>query len=141
MQNKKESESEFEDSIKDHQPDVIKGSTKLAKSTDYTFNSWQDLERKLEQPQSFLNIKQDEPTPWSGFKDLVLGQRFLNARLSPTPKKQLQSQHVKQETWSDSQVKIVSDLIKEANALMEMFNQVAMLLGPGEVHRIKEFNC
>lgn len=30
-------------------------------------------------------------------------------------------------------MKIVSDLITEANALLEMFDQVAMLLGPGKI--------
>lgn len=53
------SESEFEDSIKDdHQPDVIKESVKRTKPTDATFNSWHDLdfpEPKLELPRSFTD--------------------------------------------------------------------------------------
>lgn len=80
----------------------------------------------------------------------MLGQRFLNARLSPVPQRYARTT-TKQVTWSDSQVKgciflrsfarkllffflslilVVSELIHEASALIEMFDQVAMLLGP-----------
>lgn len=58
----------------------------------------------------------------------MLGQRFLNARLSPFPQRSGRS-NVKHVTWSEPQVKIVNDLMQEANALMDMFDQVAMLLG------------
>lgn len=109
------SDSEFEDSItEDHQPDVIKGSVKRKNNPDATFNSWHDLDfpqQKVELPKSFFS---DGPTPWSNFNDLVLGQRFLNARLSPMVQRN-QRPNMKQVTWSDSQVKVVTDLIKEAN--------------------------
>ena len=73
------------------------------------------------------------PTPWSNFESLVLGQRFLNARLSPVPER-ISRPKV---TWSDSQIKIVNDLMSEATALMDMFDQVAMLLGPDiKLHKI-----
>lgn len=129
----KDSESEYEDSIhEDHhqQPDILKGSVKRPKTSDATFSSWHDLDfpdEKVELPRTYFT---DGPTPWSNYKDLVLGQRFLNARLSPIPQRQPSRPNVKQVTWSDSQVKVVSDLIQEANALLEMFDQVSMLLGP-----------
>lgn len=59
----------------------------------------------------------------------MLGTRFLNARLSPIPPRVFRPD-MKQVTWSDSQIKIVNELMSEANALMDMFDQVAMLLGP-----------
>jgi hypothetical protein len=60
---------------------------------------------------------------------LVLGTRFLNARLSPIPQR-IYRPDTKQVTWSDTQKKIVNDLMNEANSLLEMFDQVALLLGP-----------
>lgn len=112
---KKDSDSEFEDSItEDLQPDVIKGSAKRPKNPNATFNSWHDLDfpqEKVELPKSYFT---DGPTPWSNFNDMVLGQRFLNARLSPIQQRH-QRPNMKQVTWSDSQVKVVTDLIKEAN--------------------------
>ena len=119
---KKNSDSEYEDSIHE---DASKTNAKRPKKTDATFNSWHDLdfpEDKFELPRTYFT---DGPTPWSNFQDLVLGQRFLNARLSPAPQRTTGS-NSNQITWSDSQVKIVTDLIKEANALMDMFDQVAM---------------
>lgn len=121
-----DSDSEFEDdSI---QENVIKKHHE-SKRNATTFDSWHDLKHtkeKIELPRSYFS---DGPTPWSNFQDCVFSQRFLNARLSPIPQKAAQA-NLRQETWSDSQVKVVSDLIKEANALMNMFDQVAMLLGP-----------
>jgi hypothetical protein len=67
--------------------------------------------------------------PFFSQTDLVLGQRFLNARLSPVPQR-VHRPNLKQVTWSDAQVKIVNDLMQEATALMDMFDQVAMMLGP-----------
>jgi hypothetical protein len=63
------------------------------------------------------------------FLDLVLGQRFLNSRLSPVHSREFRFGH-KQITWSESQIKILNDLMDEASALIDMFDQVAMLLGP-----------
>lgn len=42
-------------------------------------------------------------------------------------------------TWSESQIKIVNDLVQEANALIAMFDQVAMLLGPDiSLHNVSD---
>lgn len=132
----KNSDSEYEDSIQDAQPDVVQASVKRAKHEDSTFNSWQDVDRfsaKSEMSNSFVA---EGPTPWSNFQDLVLGQRFLNARLSSNQKFCRQASF-RQAAWTDSQVKVVRDLISEANALMDMFDQVAMLLGPDiELHNV-----
>lgn len=131
---RQDSDSEFEDSIQDD----VKSSE--LKSSDATFNSWHDLkhsEEKVELPRSFFA---DGPTPWANFHDLVLGRRFLNARLSPTTHRDSRA-NFKQVTWSESQVKIVKDLIKEANSLMDMFDQVAMLLGPDvKLHNVSGLN-
>lgn len=129
MKSHKDSDSEYEDSIQDDlQPDVVKASVKRSKG-DTTFNSWHDLDgydTKIELPKSYFA---EGPTPWSNFHDLVLGQRFLNARLGAHPQRNARP-NFKPAAWSDSQTKIVNDLIREANALMDMFDQVAMLLGP-----------
>lgn len=126
----KGSDSEFEDSIKeDHQPDVIKGSAKRSKQPEATFNSWHDLEFNDEKSKLSRNYFANGPAPWSNFKDLVLGQKFLNARLYPSPHRR-QHANFEQAAWADSQLKVVTDLMKEANALIDMFDQVAMLLGP-----------
>lgn len=50
-------------------------------------------------------------------------------RLSPTPLRHPRP-NSKRVTWSDKQHKIVTDLVSEANALMNIFDQVTMLLGP-----------
>lgn len=138
---KADSDSEYEDSIHEdyvkQQPDIIKASMQ-PKNVDSTMNSWQDLDfpnNKPELPRTFFT---DGPTPWSNFKDLVLGNRFLNARLSPIPMRERRP-NKKEVTWSDSQVRVVSDLINEANALMDMFDQVAMLLGPDiKLHNVSD---
>ena len=146
----KDSDSELEDSIQDdnikkQQPDIISGSMKHKPSRqgadgDSTFDSWHDIdfpenEERPELPRSYFT---DGPTPWSNFHDMVLGQRFLNTRLSPVPPRHHRP-NLKQVTWSDSQLKVVSDLIEEANLLMEMFDQVAMLLGPDiKLHNVSE---
>lgn len=132
-----DSDSEFEDSIKDDlQPDVIRGSVKRPKHSDTTFNSWQDLKAPAEKVELPRNYFADGPTPWANFQDLVLGQRFLNARLPSAPQRQFHSS-MQQVSWSDSQAKVVGDLIREANALLEMFDQVAMLLGPDiKLHKV-----
>lgn len=135
----KSSDSEYEDSIQGDftsQETVINGAKKkIKKVTNVTVNSWNDLnfeEEKVELPRNYF-IEQGGPTPWSNFESLVLGQRFLNARLSPVPERMTRAKV----TWSDSQLKIVNDLMQEASALMDMFDQVAMLLGPDiKLHKI-----
>lgn len=105
-----------EDSLQDvRQSDVIKKKAKLLKRPDAKFGL----------PRSYFT---DGPTPWSNFHDMVLGQRFLNARLSPIP--QHSRRFLEQATWNEPQLQIVTELMKEANSLLEMFDQVAMLLGP-----------
>lgn len=122
---KENSDSEFEDSIQEYlHHDDTKRNGKSPAEKDATFNSWHDLDfpkEKFHLPRSHIT---DGPTPWSNFHDLVLGQRFLNARLSTVPRNL--HPNSKQVTWSDSQAKIVTDLINEANALLDIFDQVAM---------------
>lgn len=129
---RKGSDSEFEDSIQGDSDDE-KMKSKLAKLGSATFNSWHDLDfprEKVELPRSYFN---DGPTPWSNFQDLALGQRFLNARLNG----EFSRSNMKTVAWSDSQLKIVGDLMKEANALLDMFDQVSMLLGPDiKLHKV-----
>ncbi|CRL07426.1 CLUMA_CG020396, isoform A [Clunio marinus] len=130
---------EVDDIVHDFQPDVVKGNIKRDKRpSSVTVNSWHDLEFPDENVELPRNYFTEGPTPWSNFHDLMLGQRFLNARLSPLPSRHQQS-NVNQVIWNDSQVRIVSDLIQEAKALMDMFDQVAMLLGPDiKLHYVSE---
>lgn len=68
----------------------------------------------------------------------MLGNQFLNNRLSPIPPRERRP-NLKQVTWSDSQIRVVSELMNEANALMDMFDQVAMLLGPDiKLHNVSD---
>lgn len=123
----KGSDSEYEDSI--HEDSKIRDKKEGAEKSSETFNSWHDInfpERKVELPKSYFA---EGPTPWSNFKDLVLGDKFLSARFSPNHPKTL-VQNFNQTTWSEPQLKIVNDLVQESRALMDLFDQVAMLLGP-----------
>ncbi|CAH1728665.1 unnamed protein product [Chironomus riparius] len=130
----KTSDSEYEDSIQGDYDD--KSSSKTKKSKESTFNSWNDLDfeaQKVELPRNYFI--ESGPTPWSNFESLVLGQRFLNARLSPVPER-ISRPKV---TWSDTQIKVVNDLMSEATALFALFDQVAMLLGPDiKLHNISD---
>lgn len=127
---KHDSDSEFEDSIQeDLKHRSAKASMKPSSPPDATFNSWYGMDvpvKKFELPKSYFH---DGPTPWSNFKDLVLGQRFLNARLSVAPMARSMN-NFQQAAWSEPQIRLVNELLAEAQALMEMFDQVAMLLGP-----------
>lgn len=138
-------DSEFEDSIHE---EIIIPRNKNVNTPGSTVNSWNGLNYPLEEKVELSkNYFSEGPTPWSNFQginyfllllspkkycnfiDLVLGTRFLNTRLSPVPM-QTYRPDPKQVTWSDSQKKIMNDLMNEANSLLEMFDQVAMLLGP-----------
>jgi hypothetical protein len=129
----RESESEYEEIHEEiYKPRVMRPRERAApkEKSDDAYNNWHDLDfpqSKVELPRSYFT---EGPTPWSNFQDLILGQRFLNARLSPIQPRQPPLPGQRHVTWSESQVKLVNDLIREANALLDMFDQVAMLLGP-----------
>lgn len=144
----KDSDSELEDSIQDdivkkHQPDIIAGSIKHKSAQNgadggSTFDSWHDIDFPENEDRPELPRTYFTDGTWSSFHNMVLGQRFLNTRLSPIPQRHHRP-NLKQVNWSDLQLKIVSDLIDEANLLMEMFDQVAMLLGPDiKLHNVSE---
>ncbi|KAG5670917.1 hypothetical protein PVAND_001146 [Polypedilum vanderplanki] len=144
INSKKNSESEYEDSIQednDYSTATVikKANSKRHHELDSTFNSWNDLnydDEKVELPRS--SFVEGGPTPWSNFTDLVLGNRFLNARLSPVPPR-IHRPNLKQVTWNDAQVKIVNDLMQEATALLDVFDQVAMMLGPDiKLHNVSD---
>lgn len=132
---RKDSDSDYEEIHEE--PKVIKPRPKPpSKENGAAYNSWHDLDfpdQKVELPRNYFT---EGPTPWSNFQDLILGRRFLNARFSPTQPRPQQFQplhhqaHARHVTWSEPQVKIVNDLVREANGLLDMFDQVAMLLGP-----------
>lgn len=67
--------------------------------------------------------------PWSDYREMLIGQRLANMRLSPLPPKRAT---IKKKTvsWSDTQERAVTELISEASALMDAFDEVSMLLGP-----------
>lgn len=68
-------------------------------------------------------------TPWSDYREMLIGQRLANMRLSPLPPKRTTLKK-KTVSWSDAQERAVTDLISEAAAMMDAFDQVSMLLGP-----------
>ncbi|XP_058452123.1 uncharacterized protein LOC131430884 isoform X2 [Malaya genurostris] len=138
------------DSIKDqHTPDLLTGSSKDSGLNKVkipeppTFNSWQNLDFSDEESEHYVARELPRRTigegtkPWAEFKDLVIGSRLANMRLSPVlPRKPRPNK--KTVTWSDTQHRAVSNLIHEATALVDMFDQVSMLLGPDiKLHAVK----
>lgn len=67
--------------------------------------------------------------PWSDYRDMLIGQRLANMRLSPLPPKR-PTLKKKTVSWSDTQERAVAELISEASAMMDAFDEVSMLLGP-----------
>ncbi|XP_058840009.1 uncharacterized protein LOC131695490 [Topomyia yanbarensis] len=130
------------DSIKDQNtPDLLTGSSKDAVPNRSkfleppTFSSWQNLDFSDEESEQYVARELPRRTlgegnqPWAEFKDLVIGSRLANMRLSPVqPRKPRPDK--KTVTWSDTQHRAVSNLLHEATALVDMFDQVSMLLGP-----------
>lgn len=56
-------------------------------------------------------------------------ERMANMRLSPIPPR-MKSYKKKTVTWSDSQQKSVTKLLSEASALINIFDQLSIILGP-----------
>ncbi|EDS31627.1 conserved hypothetical protein [Culex quinquefasciatus] len=137
-------ESHSSDSIKEHNtPDLLAGSSQEQsshKSSRFleppTFSSWQNLDFSDEESDHYVARELPRRTfsegnrPWAEFKDLVIGNRLANMRLSPIPPRKPRAPNKKTVTWSDTQHRAVSDLLHEATALVDMFDQVSMLLGP-----------
>lgn len=62
-------------------------------------------------------------------------------RLSPVLPRRRRP-NLKTVTWSDSQQRAVNELITEASALIDMFDQVSMLLGPDiNLNDVKHINA
>ncbi|XP_055645631.1 uncharacterized protein LOC129782511 [Toxorhynchites rutilus septentrionalis] len=100
-----------------------------------TYNSWQNLDFSDEESDHYVARELPRRTvgegdrPWAEFKDLVIGSRLANMRLSPiTPRRARPNK--KTVTWSDTHRQAFSELLQDANALVDMFDQVSMLLGP-----------
>nr|XP_029723256.1 uncharacterized protein LOC109403871 [Aedes albopictus] len=130
------------DSIKEQPtPDLLAGSSQDAAQhkprflEPPAFNSWQNLDFSDEESEQY--VPRDLPRrsigegsrPWAEFKDMVIGSRLANMRLSPIPPRRPRP-NKKTVTWSDTQHRAVSDLLHEATALVDMFDHVSMLLGP-----------
>uniref|UniRef100_A0A1Q3FSL8 Uncharacterized protein n=1 Tax=Culex tarsalis TaxID=7177 RepID=A0A1Q3FSL8_CULTA len=137
-------ESHSSDSIKEHNtPDLLAGSSQdqsAHKTSRFleppTFSSWQNLDFSDEESDHYVARELPRRTtsegnrPWADFKDLVIGNRLANMRLSPVPPRKPRAPNKKTVTWSDTQHRAVSELLQEATALVDMFDQVSMLLGP-----------
>uniref|UniRef100_A0A182PA69 Uncharacterized protein n=1 Tax=Anopheles epiroticus TaxID=199890 RepID=A0A182PA69_9DIPT len=101
-----------------------------------TFAAWQNLDFSDEESESYVPRELprrpigEGDRPWAEFKDLVVGSRVANMRLSPVPPRKPRAPNQKTVTWSDRQHRAVSKLINEASALVDMFDHVSMLLGP-----------
>lgn len=130
------------DSIKEQPtPDLLAGSSQDAgqhKSRFLeppTFSSWQNLDFSDEESEHYVprelprRVVGEGNRPWAEFKDMVIGSRLANMRLSPIPPRRPHP-NKKTVTWSDTQHRAVSDLLHEATALVDMFDHVSMLLGP-----------
>ncbi|XP_062555407.1 uncharacterized protein LOC134220372 [Armigeres subalbatus] len=130
------------DSIKEQPtPDLLAGSSQDATQhkprllEPPTFNSWQNLDFSDEESEHYVPRELPRRSigegnrPWAEFKDMVIGSRLANMRLSPIPPRRPRP-NKKTVTWSDTQHRAVSDLLHEATALVDMFDHVSMLLGP-----------
>ncbi|XP_050069921.1 uncharacterized protein LOC126558030 [Anopheles maculipalpis] len=101
-----------------------------------TFAAWQNLDFSDEESESYAPRELPRRSigegnrPWAEFKDLVIGSRVANMRLSPIPPRRPRAPNQKTVTWSDRQHRAVSKLINEASALVDMFDHVSLLLGP-----------
>ncbi|XP_053658204.1 uncharacterized protein LOC128707277 [Anopheles marshallii] len=101
-----------------------------------TFAAWQNLDFSDEESESYVPRELprrpigEGDRPWAEFKDLVIGSRVANMRLSPVPPRRPRAPNQKTVTWSDRQHRAVSKLINEASALVDMFDHVSLLLGP-----------
>ncbi|XP_055589421.1 uncharacterized protein LOC129741699 isoform X1 [Uranotaenia lowii] len=99
------------------------------------FNAWQNLDFSDEECENYIGRELprrsvgDIDRPWNDFKDLILGRRIANMRLSPIPPRKHRP-NKKTVTWSDTQRRAVSELVEGATALMDMFDEVSLLLGP-----------
>ncbi|XP_055523568.1 uncharacterized protein LOC129717576 [Wyeomyia smithii] len=109
-----------------HKPSLLEPST---------YSSWQIPDFSDEESEEYVARELPRRTigegeqPWANFKDLVIGSRVVNMRLSPVlPRKPKTNK--KSVTWSDTQRRAVSELLHEATALVDIFDQVSMLLGP-----------
>lgn len=131
------------DSIKEQNtPDLLAGSSqdpgphKSRFLEPPTFTSWQNLDFSDEESEHYVarelprRAVGEGNQPWAEFKDLVIGSRVANMRLSPVHPRRPPRPNKKTVTWSDTQHRAVSDLLHEATALVDMFDQVSMLLGP-----------
>ncbi|EAT45981.1 AAEL002814-PA [Aedes aegypti] len=134
--------SHSNDSIKEQPtPDLLAGSSQDAAQHKSrfleppAFNSWQNLDFSDEESEHYVRRELPRRSigegnrPWAEFKDLVIGSRLANMRLSPIPPRRPRP-NKKTVTWSDTQHRAVSDLLHEATALVDMFDHVSMLLGP-----------
>uniref|UniRef100_A0AAG5CX27 Uncharacterized protein n=1 Tax=Anopheles atroparvus TaxID=41427 RepID=A0AAG5CX27_ANOAO len=115
-----------------------------------TFAAWQNLDFSDEDSESYVPRELPRRSvgegdrPWADFKDLVIGSRVANMRLSPIPPRRPRRPNQKTVTWSDRQHRAVSKLLNEASALVDMFDHVSLLLGPDiKLHKLppqQEFN-
>lgn len=131
-----------EESIKEQPtPDLLAGSSqdtgqhKSRFLEPPTFSSWQNLDFTDEECEQYVPRELPRRTvtegdrSWAEFRDMVIGSRLANMRLSPIPLRRPRP-NKKTVTWSDTQQRAVSDLLHEATALVDMFDHVSMLLGP-----------
>ncbi|XP_053680415.1 uncharacterized protein LOC128731330 [Anopheles nili] len=101
-----------------------------------TFAAWHNLDFSDEESESYVPRELprrpigEGDRPWAEFKDLVIGSRVANMRLSPVPPRRPRGPNQKTVTWSDRQHRAVSKLLTEASALVDMFDHVSLLLGP-----------
>ncbi|KAG4068361.1 hypothetical protein HA402_007881 [Bradysia odoriphaga] len=98
-----------------------------------TLTSWTGFESndddEYDLPQLPKQTISEGYAPWHNFKDILIGNRLANMHLSPLPPRRTNIKR-KSVTWSDAQHQAVSELMFEATALLDVFDNVAMLIGP-----------
>ncbi|XP_055322630.1 uncharacterized protein LOC129578312 [Sitodiplosis mosellana] len=98
-----------------------------------TFGCWDDFDfsdNETDLPDLPRRTISDGSTPWNNFNEIVIGQRLASMTLSPLQNRPPKSGTKKKTvTWNDRQL-AVTKLINEASALINIFNEVSIMLGP-----------
>ncbi|KAJ6639253.1 hypothetical protein Bhyg_11995, partial [Pseudolycoriella hygida] len=98
-----------------------------------TLTSWTGFESSDEDdydlPELPKRTVSEGYAPWKNFRDILVGNRLANMHLSPIPPRKA-NYRSKSVTWSDAQHRAVSELMFEASALLDVFDNVALLIGP-----------
>ncbi|XP_037918843.1 uncharacterized protein LOC119656550 isoform X2 [Hermetia illucens] len=122
------SDDSLSDSTRKFESLKSNGFPKIPKST---LASWHfDFSDDDDPPALPRRVGTEIPTrPWNSFRDMIIGNKLANMKLSPTPVRRA-SLKKKSVSWGESQHNAVAELVSEANALLNVFDQMSIVLGP-----------